>query len=440
MKKIIISFLHKPVLVTILSLAVAGSVGYYEYQQFNAIPAYQFIKVGPGSIASVVTSEGDSQHVSLGFSVGGRVKSVSVKVGDSVKKGDVLVSLDPESTLGAMTQAQATYASAQANYQKVLNGATSETINVANSSVATAQQNLNHVVSNAYTQVDSILRTSVDSLYVYITPTEPQFQIAFVDASTGSNITLAPRDINQRLDLANKRNDVSALMKDWKNSSSAIQNIDGDIEVTQTLKNLSSIKTFLDAVSDGLTNINYDTKYQSRVEQHKLDISSAKSDIDTLINTIQNDQLAVQNAKTSVAAVTTTARPEDVAVAKAQMNNALGALQIAQAAYNNRTLVAPGDGVVTALRISAGESVSPNLTVIELTGNNFSKSVAIMIPKNTVEHKNGKDFVLVKKQANSEDSSSTGGVEEREVILGASDSQNVEVVSGLSAEDYVVSR
>ena len=455
MKKIILYFLQKPLLITILSLVVAGSVGYYEYQQYNVVPAYQFIKAGPGSIASAVTSDGDSQHVSLSLSVGGRVNSVSVKVGDSVKKGQTLIALDPDSTLGATTQAQAAYASAQANYQKLLNGATSQTINVANSSVATAQQNLDHAISNVYTQVDSIIKTSVDSLYVYPTATEPQFEVAFFDATTGSNITLTPPDINQRLDLGNKRKDIGVLMASWKNSTSVSATssspvMSDDAQATLTLNNLATIKTYLNAVSDGLATINYDTKYSAQVEGHKSDISAAKATIDTLINTIQSNQLALQNAKTSVTAVTTTARPEDIELAKAQMNSALGALQIAQAAYNNRTLVAPGDGTVTALHISAGETAVPNTTVVELSGNNFSKTVAVMIPKSTVEHKNGKDYVLVKTlpvvtpTGAPMDATTTriisSGVEEREVVLGDSDSQNVEVVSGLSADDYVVSR
>jgi HlyD family secretion protein len=430
MKKAIITFLQKPILVTCVSLVVAVSVGIYEYQVINAVPAYQFVKVTSGSIASPVTSDGNSQHVSLSFPVGGRVQSVSVKVGDKVTKGMTLATLDPESTLGAMTQAQAGYASAKANYEKVLNGATSANVDVANSAIAVAEQNLDHSVSNTYTQIESMIKTSVDSMYLYPNSNEPQFQVSFSDPSTNSNVVLSPQDINQKLNLGNERVTIGNLLSSWKNATSTNENETIDM----TLKNLTAVKSYLNAVSDGLSSITYDTKYQSYFDKHKADISTAKATVDTLINTIQNNQLAVQTAKASANVVTTGARPEDVAVAKAQMDTALGALQIAQAAYNSHIIAAPGDGTVTAVKVNVGEISSPNSTVIELTGNNFAKTVSLMVPRDTIINIDGKTYVLVKA------SSVNSQVIQKEVITGARDDQNIEIVSGLSADDEVVIR
>lgn len=462
MKKSIAYFFNSPKLVTALALVVAFGVGYYEYQKLNVAPAYQFVKATSGSIASPVTSDGDSQHVSLSFPVSGRVQSVSVKVGDKVKKGVTLATLDPESTLGAMTQAEAAYASAQANYQKVQNGATSATIDVASSAVDTAEQNLDHAIQNVYTQVDNLVRTNVDSLYQYPNSNEPQFQVSFFDATTNTTVILVPSDTGMRLDLGNKRSDLNKLLASWKNSSSgsasssagvagagANAGISTSATVQMNLQNLAAVKTYLNAASDGLNALNYAPKYASYVEKHKSDISEAKSSVDSLINTIQNDQLAVQNAKTNVAAVTTSARPEDVAAAKAQMNSALGSLQIAKAAYASRTMVAPGDGVVTAVKINAGEISSPSETAIELSGSNFSQTVSLMLPKNTIINKDGKNYVMVKVIATSSSSASSSAtvgaqsaaaVEEREVTLGSSDNQNVEIISGITADDEVVVR
>jgi multidrug efflux pump subunit AcrA (membrane-fusion protein) len=138
------------------------------------------------------------------------------------------------------------------------------------------------------------------------------------------------------------------------------------------------------------------------------------------------------------------------------MNSALGSLQIARAAYSSRTMFAPGDGVVTAVKVNAGEISSPNETAIELSGSNFAQTVSLMLPKNTIINRDGKNYVLVKVVATS-NASATGNVssssaaltssgstsdrvEEREVTLGASDNQNVEIVSGITADDEVVIR
>ncbi|MEI7810309.1 MAG: hypothetical protein WCI41_01990, partial [bacterium] len=50
--------------------------------------------------------------------------------------------------------------------------------------------------------------------------------------------------------------------------------------------------------------------------------------------------------------------------AKAQVDSATGALQVAQGAYNNNFIYAPADGVITVVNIQNGEIASVNQTVI----------------------------------------------------------------------------
>lgn len=421
MKKHLKSFIHKPALVTGVSLVIALAVGAYAYSIINVAPEHEFITATAGSIASNATTDGDSQHVSLGFLAGGRVQSLSVKVGDTVKKGQVLATLDAESTLGAITQAQAAYAAAQANYQKVQNGATDSTINVANTSVTTAQQNLDHLIQNGYTQIDSLVRTNVDNLYMYPNSDNPEFGLSFFDASTNSTVTIRPNDSNTRLNLRFERIAIAKLLADWKVAPLT----DRNAATQMTLKNLQTVQSYLIDLSTALNTLSTDAKYQANIDKAKASISTARLSVDTMITNIQNAQTAIANAQTGVAAVTTSARPEDIKAAQAQMTSALGALQVAQSAYNNRIILSPGEGTVTAVRISIGEIATANATAIELTGKNFSKDVAIMVPKSAISEKNGRAYVLVESG------------EEKEVTLGASDSQNVEIISGIAAGEKV---
>ncbi len=46
------------------------------------------------------------------------------------------------------------------------------------------------------------------------------------------------------------------------------------------------------------------------------------------------------------------ARPEDVATAQAQVDNAEGAVQIAEAAYENTIITAPADGTIVSVAIA----------------------------------------------------------------------------------------
>ena len=74
-----------------------------------------------------VVSETD---LNLSFKTSGIVQSVRVKEGDKVKAGQVLASLDQKDQLANLTSARGALASAQANYNKVLSGASSEEVTV----------------------------------------------------------------------------------------------------------------------------------------------------------------------------------------------------------------------------------------------------------------------------------------------------------------------
>ena len=69
--------------------------------------------------------------------------------GDAVKAGQVLAALDSENTLGALTEAKAAYQNAQANYDKIINGATGTAIDVGKAAVNTAQVNLDGITKSA---------------------------------------------------------------------------------------------------------------------------------------------------------------------------------------------------------------------------------------------------------------------------------------------------
>ncbi len=151
--------------------------------------------------------------------------------------------------------------------------------------------------------------------------------------------------------------------------------------------------------------------------------------LQTQSQTLAVDVAAVDQAQASLAALATAARPEDVAVAKAQVDSALGAVQIAQGVYGNTVITAPGDGTVTAVSIIPGQIATANTPAIELYGSSTQKKVAIMIPNNAVIYRNGQDFVEKK---------TATGIVETYVTLGYSDASNVEVLTGLAVGDQVV--
>src|ERR1035437_5090932 len=94
MKQHIKSLPHHPKRVIIISLCIAITVGIWGYNKINQKPTNLYNQSDSETAANKNSYISQNQNLTLGFLSGGRIKSVSVKSGDKVKKGDVLATLD----------------------------------------------------------------------------------------------------------------------------------------------------------------------------------------------------------------------------------------------------------------------------------------------------------------------------------------------------------
>ena len=102
-----------------------------------------------------------STDLSLSFNTSGTVKSLRVKVGDVVKKGDILATIDQGSVLGSLTSARGALAAAEARLKRIQE----------NEEVALAQVNLDQtksiqgtLVKNAY---HKLLNSTIEAVADY---------------------------------------------------------------------------------------------------------------------------------------------------------------------------------------------------------------------------------------------------------------------------------
>lgn len=355
MKQHIISLPHHPKRVIIISLILALAIGTFGYIKINkkipgpVVQDDSNINVNEGGNSSV------SRNLTLGFLAGGRIKSVSVKVGDIVKKGQILAALDAENTLGALTQARAAYKTAQANYQKIISGATSAAIDVAKAAVNTAQVNLdgitkqqNLLVTNAHVNLlnstlsANLLNSDNSITPPYITGTytkDIEGSIIFTVNQTGNSGYIA----------------FSGIISGTAAISTTAPQAMGDSGLYIEFPSIPmyagttwKINIPNNTAPNYLTNYN---AYQSALETKNQAISNAQASLD--------------QANASLNVLITAARPEDVAMAQAQMDNAAGAVQIAQAAYENTIITAPSDGIVVSIAIAPGQIATPNAPAIQ---------------------------------------------------------------------------
>jgi HlyD family secretion protein len=133
----------KVIAVVLAAALLSGGIGLYRYRvstTSGAVP-YTTSKVQTGTISSTVTATGPisaSSAVPLNFKNSGKLASISAKVGDQVTAGQVLATMDSTDLQSQVAQAQATLASAQAAYDKAVQGPTATPIAASKASVDAA--------------------------------------------------------------------------------------------------------------------------------------------------------------------------------------------------------------------------------------------------------------------------------------------------------------
>lgn len=353
MKEHIKTLPHHPKRVIIISLIIAIAIGTFGYVKINKKSTSSVLK----EESSMMNASFSSHNLTLGFLTGGRIKSVSVKAGDIVKKGQVLATLDAGNTLGALTQAKAAYSIAENNYQKVINGATGTAIDVARAAVNTAQVNLdgvtnqqNILVKNAY---KNLLNSTPEAIPV---GTVAEYTSPIISGNYS-------KESEGKIVLSLYYGDNGASF-----SASGIVNGSGYINKVSP-QPIGDSGLYIKLPSDTSMNItNWIIEIPNKKATNYITNNNAyQAALETKNQVIGNAQASLDQAKASLTALVTAARPEDVAIAKAQMNNAAGAVQIAEAAFQNTIIVAPSLGTVVSVSITPGQIAIPNASAIEFT-------------------------------------------------------------------------
>jgi macrolide-specific efflux system membrane fusion protein len=112
----------------------------------NNTVAGRAVPVSRGSVVATVSASGSVQSgntASADFATSGTISSISVKVGDTVAKGQVLATVDPTSANAQLTTAQANLNAAKASLTRANGSGDDATIAQAQAQVTTAQAAVN---------------------------------------------------------------------------------------------------------------------------------------------------------------------------------------------------------------------------------------------------------------------------------------------------------
>ncbi|NTU63561.1 MAG: HlyD family efflux transporter periplasmic adaptor subunit, partial [Chloroflexi bacterium] len=241
-------------------------------------------------------------ELDLSFGAAGTVEEVKVAVGDQVKKGDVLATLDTTDLQNKVTQAEQNYGLQQLTY--------SETMQADSSDIAIAQASYNGALAS------------------YNAARQDYNNLADKEAVQCSSLTSAKAS-RERAQMAYDR---------IANDHQASQYLSGDWGPFQN-------------VVDGLTNA------QAAYEQAVANCNITKLNLND--SGLRSAEAQLQNAKTTLDNLISP-RSETQIQAAAALEQARLSVEQAKRNLADATITAPFDGVITAVNIIAGGSSGSN--------------------------------------------------------------------------------
>jgi multidrug resistance efflux pump len=322
------SFIHKPKLVIPFVLVLAIVAGFFIFNNVGKAPVVH-VPSDVATNANVISTDASDNSVALGFPQGGRIASVSVKVGDHVTKGEVLASLDTGTAAGAVTQAQGALQLAQAQY---------------------ASQNVQY--ANAKTQQDTLVENAYRTLLSTGLAAIPSVQDdSHVPAISGTytcdnegSYQIAPY--------------ASGANSGYSFTYTGLESGNGTVtfNTPQPLGSCGLYITFVPGFS-GAT---------------KWTVSIPNTESASYVANKNAYDLAVSTRDTTLAQFAANLDTSSTAnTAKAAVTAAQGVYQSAVANYQNELIIAPTNGTVSFVDqdLKVGESATQNKAVISITTN-----------------------------------------------------------------------
>ncbi len=367
-------FTRKRIIWTAIIIVVVGYIAYRASAGKGGPSQFQTDTVKRQTLEQTVLTTGQvvsSVDLELSFKSGGIVSRVSVKEGDKVRAGTVLASLDQRDQLATLTQAQGALASAQANYSKVLAGATSQDVEVSKAAVVSAQATLDNA-HTSYTNTVALQQTTVANAYSALLNSAPE---AVPDKDNHSTVTLtisgayaATESGRYTISIANPNTlnynvsglEVVAGQEGSRTTPSPLgtRGLKLQFSATGTVADRDSWTVDLPNTQASTYLANYNA-YQAALQTQTQSVASAQG-------AVASAQAALAQAQAALALKQAEARPADVDAARAQVLTGQGQVQAAEAALEHTLVRAPADGTVTQVNIKVGEQATAGTPVVVL--------------------------------------------------------------------------
>lgn len=363
-KKYIIT--HKIISGVVVLILIGGYFAVQAFAGGTATPTYTLAKVTRGNLVTTISGTGQieaNQQIDLKFQSSGTIRSIVASQGDTVQVGEVIATLDQRSAGAALTQARSALTSAQASYDKVINGATATDVSISAATVDAARQSLIGKILETYTTADNLMRTVAYKFFINPKSDSPQFGVNYSSGNT--NTTFYISDSSAVIKVAQKHSQANKTLTSWGESlqklSLTTENIDAYI--LEANANIAFYAQYFNDLSAAVYGLEESAQFQTVINGYKNDASGARNSINSAATSLASSQASYTSAKLQYSQKVAPARQEDISTAQASLESAKASYQNALLTYDNTILKAPFVGQIGTLSLKIGDQASSGTSV-----------------------------------------------------------------------------
>jgi HlyD family secretion protein len=333
--------------VVILVIAV-----YFLFFRGSNVAKFDYAVATIGDVVERVSVTGKISPVEkadLAFEKGGRVTAIKVKVGDLIKKGDLIATLD-------MSADTASLASAQAKLADLSRGLNSPELALEQSKIKTASVALSNAKQDAINAARTALVQTQGALYNYADTLFDNPQ----SVNPTINIQISSQSI--KTDISFKRLKVTEALSKWKDELSAYQSSD---EALNLIVNVNSyeviVKDFMDTLSAIVNDLDTGSSGLSRaiIDSHVTLINSGMAAFNQALSSISTAKTALENAISNYDQTYNNFLLKNSGSSAETLAAQRASVELYKTEVAKGRLISPIDGIVTRIEPEIGEYVSP---------------------------------------------------------------------------------
>jgi RND family efflux transporter MFP subunit len=307
------------------------------------------------TIGNVIEKVGVTGKVSplgkadLSFEKGGVVAKIAFKVGDRVKKGDLIASLSSADDVAALASAQAQLAEVSRGLRPEEYAADQAALDTASTTLGNTKKDAVNAVRDGYVKAQSAVVNYADTFF-----SNPQ--------SANPTINICVQSTNFQTAINNNRVLISDILARWKSDtgnvvtgasdvSNLINRSEGYLNVIKSfLNDLSSIVNDLNPGNSGVPQTAIDT-YVTAMNTALATLTQAIASVTTADTALKSASSSYNQALNQFSLQKAGSSPENIAAQAAKVAQA-------QAQYTKDFVISPIDGIVTRANPDLGEFVA----------------------------------------------------------------------------------